>query len=354
MTSQTPAEPIIEPELPIVDAHHHLWFLSEAALAVTERQESVAARALAPTFRRHGRYLFGEFMTDLRSGHNIQASVFVECHAMYRARGPEATKSLGEVEFANGVAAMGASGLFGEFRVCAGIVGGVDLRMGDAVEEVLRAHLQAAGERYRGIRGAGIAYDDDERILGANVGMPHVLLDKGFRAGFKWLQPLGLSFDVFLLEPQLPDLIDLACAFPETQIILNHVGAPVGVGRYAGQREERFTIWRDYIRRLSQCPNVTVKLGGLGTPFGGFKYDMATPPATSLQLADEWKPYIETCIEGFGADRCMFESNFPVDSAAGSYAMLWNAFKRLAAGGSKTEKIALFGGTATRVYRLDI
>jgi L-fuconolactonase len=354
MTSQSPVEPIIEPELSIIDAHHHLWFLSEAALAATEGQKNVAAQALAPVFRRHGRYLFDEFMTDLRSGHNVDASVFVECHAMYRARGPEATKSLGEIEFANGVAAMAASGLFGEIKVCAGIVGGVDLRMGDAVEEVLKVHLQAAGARYRGIRGSGIAYDDDARILGDNVGMPHVLLDKGFRAGFKWLQPLGLSFDVFLLEPQLPDLIDLACAFPETQIILNHVGVPVGVGRYAGQRVERFPIWRDHIRKLSQCPKVTVKLGGLGLPFGGFKYDKATPPATSSQLAELWKPYIETCIEYFGADRCMFESNFPVDSAAGTYAVLWNALKRLAAGGSKAEKIALFGGTATRVYRLDL
>jgi predicted TIM-barrel fold metal-dependent hydrolase len=157
-----------------------------------------------------------------------------------------------------------------------------------------------------------------------------------------------------VLEPQLPDLIDLARTFPDTQIILNHVGVPVGVGRYAGQREARFPLWRESIRTLSTCPNVAVKLGGLGLPFGGFKSFGASPPATSAQLAQEWKPYIETCIESFGAQRCMFQSNFPVDSATCSYAVLWNAFKRLASGASKAEKAALFSGTATRIYQLEI
>lgn len=353
MTSQIPAEPIIEPDLPIIDAHHHLWLLPEAALAGMENQDSVGARALAPIFRRHSRYLFDEFMADLKSGHNIGASVFVDCHAMYRATGPEAMKSVGEVEFVNGVAAMAASGIFGDVKVCAGIVGGVDLRLGDAVEEVLAAHVQAGGNRYRGVR-SPIVYDEDSTILGAGVGVGHLLLDATFRAGFKWLHRFGLSFDAWLFEPQLPELIDLARAFPETQIILNHVGTPVGVGQYAGQRESRFPLWREHIRTLSRCANVTVKLGGLGIPFGGFKSYGSTPPAISLQLAEEWKPYIETCIETFGADRCMFESNFPVDSAACTYPVLWNAFKRLAATASSDEKTALFSGTAKHIYRLDI
>jgi predicted TIM-barrel fold metal-dependent hydrolase len=344
-------EPIIEPALAIVDAHHHLWFLPEAALAGMENQDSVGARALAPIFRRHARYLLDEFKADFNSGHNICASVFVDCHAMYRAKGPEAMKSVGEVEFVNGVAAMAASGIFGDVQVCAGIVGGVDLRLGDAVEEVLAAHVQAGGGRYRGVR-SPIVYDEDQTILGAGVGAGHVLLDATFRSGFKCLHRFGLSFDAWLFEPQLPELIDLARAFPETQIILNHVGAPVGVGRYAGQREQRFPLWRERINALSRCANVTVKLGGLGIPFGGFSYG-STPPATSLQLAEEWKPYIETCIEAFGANRCMFESNFPVDSAACTYPVLWNAFKRLAAGASNHEKTALFSGTAMRVYRLE-
>jgi L-fuconolactonase len=353
MTSHTPAEPIIEPDLPIVDAHHHLWFLPETALAAMEVQDSIFDRALAPLCRRHARYLFDEFMADLTSGHNVRASVFVDAGAMYRAHGPEAMKSVGEVEYVNGVAAMAASGLFGEVKACAGIVGGIDLRLGDTVDEVLSAHIHAGGGRYRGVRSL-IVYDEDSKILGPEFGAPKLLLDATFRRGFKRLSKLGLSFDAWLFEPQLPELIDLARTFPETQIILNHVGMPLGVGRYAGQREERFRIWRDSICTLARCHNVAVKLGGLGCPSGGFESYMATPPATSLQLAAEWKPYIESCIEAFGADRCMFESNFPVDAAVCTYPVLWNAFKRIAGGASKDEKTALFSGTAIRVYRLDI
>jgi predicted TIM-barrel fold metal-dependent hydrolase len=355
MPSQTPSEPIIEPELPIVDAHHHLWLLPEAALAALAKQDNAVARELAPTYRRHRRYLFDEFLADLTSGHNVRASVFVDAHTMYRASGPEAMKSVGEVEFVNGVAAMAASELFGNIRACAGIIGGIDLRLGDAVEDVLVAHMRAGGDRYRGVRSAAVVgYDEDASILGAGIGNPHILLDEQFRRGFKRLYPNGLSFDVWLLEPQLPELIDLARAFPETQIILEHVGVPLGVGRYQGTREERFPIWRENIRALSKCANVVVKLGGLGMPMPGFRSFSSTVPATSEQLSEEWKPYIETCIEAFGAERCMFESNFPVDSAACSYPVLWNAFKRIAAGASKDEKTALFSGTARRIYRLDL
>jgi L-fuconolactonase len=342
-------EAIIEPELPIVDSHHHLWYLPEAELRSMEQQENIVDRALVPTFRSHSRYLFDEFLLDLKSGHNIQASVFVDAHAMYRAGGAEAMRSVGEVEFANGVAAMAASGLFGDTRVCAGIVGGVDLTLGSAADEVLRAHLAAGGARYRGVR-SPVLYDEDGRILG-DGGRSHLLLDATFREGFKCLQPLGLSFDALLLEPQLPDLIDLARAFPETTIILNHVGAPVGIGRYAGQREQRFSLWAERIRTLAGCANVVVKLGGFGTPFAGFETCAA---ATSSQLADIWRPYVMTCIEAFGPQRCMFESNFPVDASACSYSILWNAFKRIAAGASRTEKTALFSATATSIYRLDL
>jgi L-fuconolactonase len=351
MTTMLPVEPILEPELPIVDAHHHLWLLPEAAVAAVEGHSSVALRALGPVFRQKARYLFDEYKADIDSGHNIRASVFVDARAMYRLRGPEALRSVGEVEFVNGVAAMAASGLFGEAKVCAGIVGGVDLRLGDAVEEVLAAHLEAGGGRYRGVRSA-IVYDED--LLGVGLNAPHLLLDASFRAGFKRLGPLGLSFEAWLLEPQLPELIDLARAFTDTQIILNHVGAPVGMGRYAGQREERYSRWREHIRTLARCGNVAVKLGGLGIPFGGFKSYLANPPMSSEQLAEEWRPYIEACIDAFGPQRCMFASNFPVDSAVGSYATVWNAFKRITVGASKDEKTALFGRTATRIYRLDL
>jgi L-fuconolactonase len=353
LANATLIEPILDPDLPIVDSHHHLWFMPESTLAAMEARNSISARSLAPVFRRRARYLFDEYMADVASGHNIRASVFVDARTLYRASGPEAFKSVGEVEFVNGVAAMSASGVFGEVKVCAGIVGGVDLRLGDAVEEVLAAHIRAGGSRYRGVR-SPVVHDEDATILGAGVGVPHVLLDAEFRRGFAKLRQFDLSFEAWVLEPQLSDVIELARTFPETQIILNHVGAPVGVGQYRGQREQRFSIWRERIRTLAQCPNVTVKLGGLGIPFGAFKSYLASPPFNSQQLAEEWKPYIETCIEAFGAQRCMFESNFPVDSAACSYAVLWNAFKRIVAGTSTHEKTALFSGTASRVYRLDV
>jgi L-fuconolactonase len=354
MTRTTPIEAIIDPAMPIVDAHHHLWCLPETTLAAMEAGDGLATRSLAPTYRRHARYLLDEFMTDLTSGHNVRASVFVEAHTMYRADGSETLRSVGEVEFANGIAAMAASGVFGDVRVCAGIVGGVDFTLGDAVQDVLQAHLQAGGGRYRGVRSAAVVpYDADSTILGSGVGVPHLLLDREFRAGFKWLERLGLSFEALLLEPQLAELIDLVSAFPDTLVIVNHVGAPVGVGRYAGQRDERFALWRENIRTLASYSNVVVKLGGLGLSFGGFSSFRSTPPATSSQLASEWKPYIDTCIEAFGVERCMFESNFPVDSATCTYAVLWNAFKRIVAGASKDEKAALFSGTAKRIYRLD-
>ena len=194
-----------------------------------------------------------------------------------------------------------------------------------------------------------------EDVLGPLAGRPAGLyLDKTFREGFAQLQPLGLSFDAWLVEPQLPDLISLARAFPDTEIVLDHVGTPLGVGAYAGKREERFGVWRDNIRELAKSPKVSVKLGGLAMPFCGFPSFMSQPPASSQQLATEWAPYIETCIEAFGAERCMFESNFPVDLGSCSYATLWNAFKILAAGASASEKTALFSGTAACVYRLDL
>jgi L-fuconolactonase len=344
------AEPIIEPELPIVDPHHHLWLRSEAVLAAMQ----TSVNPFTPVMRNKARYLLEEFLADVNTGHNIRATVFAEAHAMYRTSGPKAMRSVGEVEFINGVAAMAESGVFGKVKACAAIVGNADLRLGDRVEEVLRAHIQAGGGRYRGIRNH-TAYDPDPALCAAGAGdLPHALLDKQFRAGFKWLEKLGLSYDAWLFEPQLSDLTELARAFPGTQIILDHVGSPMGLASYAGKRHERFPIWRDSIRALSECANVAVKLGGLGMPLCGFKSFMSASPATSEQLAAEWKPYIETCIEAFGANRCMFESNFPVDSGTCTYPVLWNAFKRLAAGASKEEKSALFSGTATKVYRLDV
>jgi L-fuconolactonase len=343
-------EPILEPELPIIDPHHHLWFVPEAVRAAMDAETN-------PYFhvrRRRPRYLFDELLDDLRTGHNVRATMFVECHSMYRPFGPERFRPLGEVEFVNGFAAMGASRLFGDIQVCAGIIGHADLTLGDAVVEVLQASVNIAGPRYRGVRHVS-QHDPDPyfaRIGGATP--PGLLLDPRFRDGFKQLERMGLAFDAFLYEPQLPEVLDLAREFPGTTIVLNHTGTPLGVGGYAGRREERFPLWRDNIQALARCENVYLKLGGLGMPVCGFDSFLATPPASSERLAEEWRPYIETGIEAFGAARCMFESNFPTESGSCTYPVLWNAFKRVAAGATADEKRQLFAGVAKKAYNLSV
>ena len=260
----------------------------------------------------------------------------------------------GYAPWAKPSSAMSASGLYGTRRVCAGIVSHADLRLGEHIQDVLEAHIRAGGDRFRGIR-QGAAWDADPSILGAigRIG-PGLYADRSFRSGFRRLAPLGVSFDAWLLQPQIPDLVDLARAFPDTQIILDHVGAPLGVGVYSGRRVELFPVWKRSIQALSQCANVAVKLGGLGMPLLGLASYRSNTPATSEQLAVDWKPYVETCIEAFGTNRCMFESNFPVDRGTCSYTVLWNAFKLIAKSYSEDEKNALFSGTAQRVYRLSL
>jgi predicted TIM-barrel fold metal-dependent hydrolase len=341
-------EQILEPELPIVDPHHHLWDRRNYAAPAAAEHPFMTAIADAR------RYLLDELMADTGSGHNVVATVFVECGAFYKADGPLALRPVGETEFVNGVAAMSASGLYGDFRACAGIVGRADLLLGDGVVEVLEAHVAAGGGRFRGIRNSA-SFDADKEVLGPlNRVEAGLYLRDDFRTGFGHLAQMGLSFDAWLLEPQLGDMIDLARAFPETTIVLDHVGTPIGRGSYEGRMQERFAGWRANIRELAKSPHVNVKLGGLAMAFCNFPSFLAEPRAPSEQLAEEWRPYIETCIEAFGPGRCMFESNFPVDMGSCSYATLWNAFKRIAAGYSADEKTALFSGTAKKVYRLAV
>jgi L-fuconolactonase len=343
-------EAILEPDLPIIDPHHHLWDWPAALFA----SRPIPQHGFDKVIRRATRYLLPEFLADLHTGHNIRATVFIQCGAMYRADAPEAFKPVGETEFVNGVAAMCASGVYGEVRACAGIVGHVDLTAGAVVSEVLEAHLKAGGDRFRGIRHSA-SYDADSDVLGPLVRVGGGLYaSKNFREGYAQLAKFKLSFDAWLLEPQLPELIDLVRAFPHTPVILDHVGTPLGIASYQGMREERFPIWRDNIRKLAALPNVSVKLGGLAMAFCNFPSFLQSPPASSRQLAAEWKPYVETCIESFGANRCMFESNFPVDLGSCTYPVLWNAFKILAKNCSADEKTALFSGTAKNVYRLKV
>ena len=321
-------EDILEPELPICDPHHHLWDHAQS------------------------RYLLDELLADVDSGHNVVSTVFMECAAMYRAGGPDALRPLGETEFVNGIAAMSASGGYGEGRMCAAIVGFVDLTLGAAAGDALDAHMAASG-RFRGIRHAS-GWDASDTVRNSHTNPTQGLLaDETFRAGFRELGKRGLTFDAWLYHTQLPELVDLARSFPHQPIVLDHFGGPLGIGPYEGRRAEILEQWKVDVAALAECPNVVAKLGGLVMPINGFGFHKRDKPATSDELVAATRDYYLHMIDCFGADRCMFESNFPVDKQSCSYPVLWNSFKKIAAGCSASEKAALFHDTAVRVYRVE-
>jgi L-fuconolactonase len=305
-------EDALEPALPIVDAHHHFYD------------------------RPGWRYLNDEYRADARSGHAIRASVYMQALTRYRASGPEALKPVGETAYVE-EATDATAPADATPRLAAGIVGYADLRLGAEVREVLEAHVEAGRGRFRGVRHL-TTWDADPSLANPLTAAPKGLLaDRSYRAGLAELAPLGLSYDAWLFFAQLPELFDTVKVLPDTTFIVDHCGGVVRIGAY---------------QELARLPNVHVKLGGLGMRINGFDFDKGETPPSSELLARTWKPWIETCIEAFGADRCMFESNFPVDKGSYSYAVGWNAFKRLTAGCSAAERQALFEGTATRVYRL--
>lgn len=322
------AEEPLDPGQRIVDAHHHLY-------------------------ERPGvRYLLDELKADLNSGHNVRATVFVQARSMLRTSGPEAMKPVGETEFASAVAKQCESGEGGGVRVCAAIVGQADLTLGDGVRPVLVTHIAAGGGRFRGVRHVATWDADGSLISAAYPTAEDLMATPAFRAGFAQLGPLGLSFDAWILSPQIPGLTALAQAFPNTPIVLNHCGGIVRIGRYALQKDEVFRQWSVALRELAQCPNVMVKLGGLGMALSGFGFDTRQQAATSVELAAAWRPWIEHCIALFGPGRCMFESNFPADRGSYAYGTGWNAMKRLACGLPQSDKEDLFWRSASRFYRL--
>jgi predicted TIM-barrel fold metal-dependent hydrolase len=328
--AKTP-ETTLEPELPIIDPHHHLWDMDPET---------------------YGRYLTDDLVADLTSGHNVVGTVFVECMTMYRDEGPEALRPVGETEYVEAVAQQFASERDERPGYCCGIVGHADLFLGDAVAETLEAHLDAS-PRFRGIRHA-TAWDSYEGALhGEAMTRPGMLLDAHFQEGFARLGPLGLSFDAWMYHPQIPELASLARRFPETSIVLDHVGGPLGIGPYASRREAVKAEWKRNLRELATCPNVSVKLGGLVMDVSGFGFSERDAPPSSADLARETGDYHLHAIDCFGPDRCMFESNFPVDKQSCSYTVLWNTFKRITDGFSAAERAALFSDTASRFYRLD-
>ncbi len=320
-------EAALEPRLPIIDPHHHLWD------------------------RPGNRYVLEELVADTRA-HNVRQTVFVECSSMYRASGPEELKVVGETEFVQGIAAASASGRYGEMRAAAGIVGSADLRLGDRVQPVLEAQIAASPQRFRGIRHRA-AWAERTIVPAQPADLPeHVLLEPGFRRGFAYLRQYGLTFEGWVYHTHIADLTNLARAFPDTTIIFNHLGGPIGIGPYAGRREEVFAAWKPAVAALATCPNVVAKVGGIQMVVNGYGWHERTRPPTSDELLHANANWYRYTIEQFGPKRCMFESNFPVDRLSCSYTVLWNQLKKLTQGFSADERAAMFHDTAMRVYRL--
>ena len=318
----------LEPERPIIDPHHHLW----------ERPDA--------------RYLFHDLHEDVTGGHDVQATVYIQCRSMHRAGGPEEMRPVGEVEFVVGAAAMADSGHYGPCRICAGIVATCDLTLGDKVPAVLDALDAASGGRLRGIR-QPVAVIDDPAIIGSVVTPPPGLLATDAMAeGVREMGRRGLVLDIWAFQTQLGEALALAKAAPETTIVIDHCGGVLGIGDFTGTREANFPKWKDDMAALAAQPNVRVKLGGLAMPDMGYGWNLRDRPASSDELVAAQSRWYDHAIACFGAERCMFESNFPVDKGAVSYPVVWNAFKRIAAGASADEKAKLFHDTAKRVYRL--
>ena len=321
----------LDPDLAIIDAHHHL-------------------------FDRPGqRYLLDDYLADIGAGHRIVASVYVETQAFIRADGPELLRSLGEIEFANGVAAMSASGIYGDCRVCAAIVGYADLRLGDEVAELLDRALAIAPDRLRGMRQVTIEDPTGKSYRYMMQPPPSgILSSAGFRPAFRHLAARGLTFDAAVFDHQLPDIGDLADAFPDTTIVLNHMGAAMALDLDAEGRAEVFSRWRAGLRDVSRRQNVICKIGGLGMPLWGFGFESRSDAVGYPELASAWRPYVETALEAFGPRRCMMESNFPPDRRSCGFTALWNALKHIVRDCSASEKAALFRNTAAGVYRIDV
>jgi len=323
-------EEILLPDLPIVDPHHHLW--------------------VRPSYR----YLVPEFAADIAAGHNVVRTVFADCTSMYRADGPDRFKPVGETEFVVGQAAQSASGLYGRARIAAAMFGNADLTLGGAVRDVIEAHVAAGNGRFRGVRFQS-GWDASDQIRNGKIAVrPHMLVEPNVHAALKVLGEMGLVLDSYVFFPQLDDVIATAKMMPDLPIVLNHCGGPLGYGPYLNNPAEHYAVWKRHIQDVAKFPNVVCKLGGILNRTTDFDYLHADLPASSQLLADAWRRWIEPCIEAFGPERCMFESNYPVEKLGVSYATLWNAFKRLTQHASDGERAAMFAGTAARIYGLQL
>lgn len=321
-------EEAIEPDLPIIDPHHHLW----------------DAPGLQP-------YLVPQLHEDTGGGHNVVATVFIDCMWDYRTDGPEELRSLGETERAAAAAREAAEA--GGAKI-GGIVSFVRMDLGAEAGPILDQHIAAGDGLFRGIRHA-TAYDED-REVGRTHSHPHpgMMLEPVFADGVRELAKRGLSFDAWLYHHQIAELPTLARAVPEATIVLDHLGGPLGIGPYAGKRDEIMKQWRVDMAEVASCENVTVKLGGIGMERYGLGFEKQPVIPSSDDLVAAWGDYIRYTIDTFGPQRCMFESNFPVDRQGTNYGILWNAFKKMSADYTAEERAALFEGTARRVYKVTV
>ncbi len=327
----TNVEPAVDPNQKIIDPHHHLW----------------DARPDGPRLR----YFLDELLEDT-ADLNVRQTVFIECGAMYNSDASASMAPVGETEYVAGVAAQSASGLYGDIRACTGIVGHANLTLGAAVGDVLDAHM-ATSPRFRGIRHHA-SWDAAPDVPNSRLEPgPHIYLNETYREGFAELGKRGLSFEAWLYHPQIPELTDLARAFPETTIILNHLGGPLGIGPYAGRHDDVFADWRESITELAACDNVVAKVGGIQMAINGFGWHERERAPSSDELLDANRRWYEHTIQSFGPARCMFESNFPVDKVSCSYTNMYNQFFKLVADFPADERDQLFHDTAMRVYRLD-
>ncbi|MEL7186881.1 MAG: amidohydrolase family protein [Pseudomonadota bacterium] len=322
-------EDIIDPERPIIDPHHHLWNDKDGS-----------------------DYELDKLWADTSSGHNILGTVFVECSTNYRKDGPEPLRPVGETEYVAEMAAESRRGNSPGQSPILAIVAHANLKLGSAVTEVFDAHREAAAGLLRGIRHSVAYYPDPPAVERYTGRIRHLLMDEDFRQGFAELAPAGLSFDAWLTHEQIPELTDIARAFPDTTIVFDHFGGPMGIGPYAGKQAEIFEQWKLDVAELATCDNVVAKLGGLAMPINGWGWNERDLPASSDEIVATHEAYYLHSIDCFGPERCMFESNFPVDKLSVSYPVLWNALKKIAARFNEDEQTAMFRGTAERVYRL--
>jgi predicted TIM-barrel fold metal-dependent hydrolase len=324
-------EPPLEPDLPICDAHHHFWDF---------RMERIP----------YHRYLLDELAADLNSGHNVRSTVFLEARSMYRPDGPQELRAVGEVEFVQGLAAASDTGLYGPAKAAAAIIGHASLSFGDDVNQVLDALQQASPQRFRGIRHS-VGWDPHPEL--ENRGTEHQMADPQFRAGAQALARRGLVYENTCYFPQLDELVDFANSVPDLTIISNHIGGLYRVGPYGNRDDEVIPAWREGIAKVAQCPNVVIKLGGVGQPRYGFDWHLRDVPIGSEELAESLAPLMNYCIEQFGPERSIFESNFPPDKVSYSYNVMYNAFKRMTSGYSASERAAMFHDNAARIYSIN-